>query len=342
MTFIKIKQRLELWVTRAWYDGAVWLWLLWPLSALVRAVVYVRRKRFLAYPPADSETPVVVVGGITVGGTGKTPVIIALVDALTSRGLNVAVVSRGYGGTVIDPPEAVSAQTSADAVGDEPRLIALRCDCPVIVGRNRAAAVRYAERFGPDVILSDDGMQHYGMARAFEILVLDAARGLGNKHLLPMGPLREPATRLESVDWLLERDGEKAEHAFHYDISVLRHHQSGERITTLKAQEYWRESKAIAALTALGQPDQFFNSLESLGLTSVNCAFPDHYTLTKEDLDAITADIIIITEKDAVKIPSLADERLWVLVIDAVIPDSLVATLVTRFQSAREDACSEL
>ena len=342
MTFIKIKQRLELWVTRAWYDGAVWLWLLWPLSALVRAVVYVRRKRFLAYPPADSETPVVVVGGITVGGTGKTPVIIALVDALTSRGLNVAVVSRGYGGTVIDPPEAVSAQTSANAVGDEPRLIALRCDCPVIVGRNRAAAVRYAERFGPDVILSDDGMQHYGMARAFEILVLDAARGLGNKHLLPMGPLREPATRLESIDWLLERNGEKAEHAFHYDISGLRHHHSGERITTLKAQEHWRDSKTIAAVTALGQPDQFFNSLELLGLTSVNCAFPDHYTLTKEDLDAITADIIIITEKDAVKIPSLTDERLWVLVIDAVIPDSLVATLLTRFQSAREDACSEL
>ena len=323
--------RLETWITTAWYRGSGWLWLLWPLSSLVAWIARRRRYRYLSEPPPAFAVPVVVVGGITVGGTGKTPVLIALVKALTTRGLRVGVVSRGYGGSAGAGPMLVDARATAAMVGDEPLLIALSASCPVVVGSDRVAAVNKLLELEPlDLVLSDDGLQHYAMHRDFEIAVLDRDRALGNRQLLPMGPLREPAGRLEDVDWLLVRNGDQPDTGFRYHLSNFRHWRTRAVLTGKQAVERWSQG-TVAAATALGQPEQFFAGLEALGLEVMGHPYPDHQPLKKQDLDKIWGDVIVITEKDAVKIESFDDDRIWVMAITAQVPAALVDTLVEQF-----------
>ena len=334
---------LEQRITRAWYQGgSLWLWLLWPLSLLFGAATAVRRRRWRQLPPEPLPVPVVVVGGITVGGTGKTPVIIALVKALVASGLKVGVVSRGYGGNIDGPPVVVDARATASMVGDEPLLIALSCDCPVVVSPDRPEAVRTIAKLAQlDVVLSDDGLQHYAMFRDFEILVLDAHRRLGNGRLLPMGPLREGAWRLDTVDWLLERNGDHADTGFRYAVHGFRQWQTRAVMRTDQAIENWRNCK-VAAVTGLGQPEQFFAMLEGMGLETSRHTFPDHYALTRADLDSVWGDVIVMTEKDAVKIQAFDDERIWVMSISALVPGVLVDQLVARFGQQSEGSCSTL
>ena len=341
MSRVNFKQRLEAFVTSAWYTGAGWLWLLWPLTLIVRKVVANRRQRFINHPPAVGSVPVVVVGGITVGGTGKTPLIIALVDALRRHGLTVAVVSRGYGGQISGQAQVIDEKSPASVVGDEPLVIYLRCHCTVVVGPDRVAAVRLAEQSKPNIILSDDGLQHYRMHREFEIAVLDAARGLGNGQLLPMGPLREAPDHLDTVDWILERNGKGVDSGFHYTIRGLQHRQSRQVLAAAEARTRWQTVSSIAAVTGIGQPDQFFDSIRSMGIQSNNYAFGDHYALTKKDLDAIADEVIIMTEKDAIKLGTVVDERVWVLTIDASLPESLLTKLLSLFLDDNEGLCTE-
>lgn len=329
------RRRLEASVTRAWYQGAAWLWLMWPLSLLFGVVSALRRRRLKRLAPS-LPVPVIVVGGITVGGTGKTPVIIALVKALGERGLSVGVVSRGYGAMTGDDIEWVDEQSSPSRVGDEPVVIARSCHCPVVVGRNRLLAVRnLIECCDLDVVLSDDGLQHYALPRDFEIVVLDAQRRLGNRRLLPMGPLREGPWRLDTVDWILERNGHQAERAFQYVPESLYQLSTGTTLAVHDALAGWAAGKQITAVTGLGQPEQFFTTLEQVGFAIRCVSFPDHYSLTDADISAIQADIIIMTEKDAVKIVASTDPRIWVLTISTDLPDGLVDTLVERFTPSR-------
>ena len=333
-----LRHRFEARVVRAWYRGAWWLFLLWPLSLLVAIVVrhrYRRRQRVDTLP-----VPVIVVGGITVGGTGKTPVVIALAEFLAAQGLRVGVVSRGYGGSTGDRILQVEAGSPAAVVGDEPLLIARRTGVPVVVGRDWCQAwQQLTGRTSLDVVLSDDGLQHYALPRSYEIAVVDGQRGLGTAKLLPMGPLREPASRLEAVDWVLVRNGGQPDSGFHYRPCHLECLQSGQRVEPGALSSQWRGQR-VAAVTALGQPEQFFDTLEGLGLVVERVSFPDHYPITEGDLGQIQADIIVMTEKDAVKLQPSADARIWVLAIAAELPDALLHDLKQRFVDSGGGSCS--
>ena len=300
---------------------------------MFRAVVALRRSRHLRHPAAPSPVPVIVVGGITVGGTGKTPVLLALAKGLTLQGLKVGIVSRGYGGAVSDSPIMVEATSSAKMVGDEPLLLA-RAGCTVVVCQRRARAVAHlAQNTDVQVVLSDDGLQHYAMARDFEIAVLDAKRRLGNGWMLPMGPLREPASRLDEVDWLLVRNGDEPDTGFRYRPNEFYHCATETTLTIEEAVAHWRNKRVLAA-TGLGQPEQFFEVLERLGLVPQRHRVSDHAELDTSTLESYDAEVIVVTEKDAVKLSSLAERsvapRLWVLRIEALLPQRLIDTIAQQ------------
>lgn len=327
---------LELAISKAWYRGAFWLWLLWPLSLLTRLVVAWRRWRWQQWPPAPALVPVVVVGGLTVGGSGKTPVLLALVSALMNEGLRVGIVSRGYGSQAArGPARCVTDSDTPETVGDEPMLMHRRAGVPVCVGRDRAQAVTtLLEQHELDVVLSDDGLQHYPMARSFEITVLDGDRGLGNRQLLPMGPLREPVSRLDSVDWRLVRNGSDDSSTFSYQtlgFHPLQPTVADEGLSVEAARERWAPLR-VAAVTGIGQPEQFFKQLEALGINCSPWPFPDHYAFNGDELQQIDADIIIVTEKDAVKLRSSHDPRIWQCRIHAELPSALVDALVAHIR----------
>ncbi len=331
------RYRLESWVTNVWYSQSPgWLWCLLPLNLLFRALVYLRRWRYLNGSLTRQALPVVIVGGITVGGTGKTPVLLALYRALSSRGFCVGVVSRGYGGSVSTTPTMVQVTSSAQDVGDEPLLLA-RAGCTVVVCQQRALAVAHLAQYtNVQVVLSDDGLQHYAMARDFEIAVLDAKRQVGNGWTLPMGPLREPVSRLNEVDWVLIRNGEESDTGFRYRPTGFYHVASESEITIDDALNAWRDKHVLAA-TGLGQPEQFFELLETLGLVLKRYSVPDHAPLDTEILARASADVIVLTDKDAVKLPGTIDrelaQRLWVLRIEARLPEGLVDAVSQRLSA---------
>jgi len=326
-------QRLEQYVTQAWYRGARWLWLLWPFSLLTSVVVARRRRRFLLRPPTPLSVPVVVVGGITIGGSGKTPVVLALIKELQARGKRIGVVSRGYGGVQSNEPREVSDSTPATLVGDEPVLITRTTSVPVVVCRDRRkAAERLISKHDLDVIVSDDGLQHYQMPRAFEIAMVDGSRGLGNGRLLPMGPLREPPSRLSEVDFVLERNSEDAQRRVSYRPIGFRHHTTGQYMEIAQAVDMW-VTQNVVAITGLGQPGQFFDLLRTLGLTFTTQALRDHRPISSVTLKATEGQIVVITSKDAVKLSLESDARIWILEIEAVVPDSLIEGVMAVIDS---------
>ncbi len=261
--------------------------------------------------------PVVVVGNVTVGGSGKTPLILWLVDALARRGCRPGVVSRGYGGTVAGVSE-VCPDSAAAAVGDEPLLIRRRAGCPVFVGRDRAAAGRALLAAHPDcdVILCDDGLQHYRLARDLEIAVLDR-RGVWNGWPLPAGPLREPVSRLRTVDAVVANDW-PGPAGFRMNLTGDRFHLLGGDGGRAAAELAGLRLHAVAGI---GEPQRFFDHLAGMGLRFAAHAFADHHRYVAADL-AFDGDAILTTEKDAVKFAALAALPVWVLPVTAiVVPD---------------------
>ncbi|MEE4204084.1 MAG: tetraacyldisaccharide 4'-kinase [Halieaceae bacterium] len=319
----------RLWLERqaeaAWYQNARWAWALRPLSLLAVFFVRWRRRQFLAHPPARPPLTVVVVGGITAGGTGKSPVVLALAAALTERGARVGVISRGYGGAKRTRPELVNPdQHTAADVGDEPLMMAKALDIPVVVSPDRARCVAWlTANTSVDIVLSDDGLQHYSMWRDFEIAILDRERGVGNGWLLPAGPLREPADRLSTVDWVLERNGQDPRTGFCYRVTGLRHARTGQRSDVDSQISDWQDQSVVAA-TGLGQPHQFFAMLEALGIKAQSIAVADHQPIDSGTLDSLDASIILVTAKDEVKLPQPVDSRIWVVEVDVDLPNGLV------------------
>jgi tetraacyldisaccharide 4'-kinase len=267
------------------------------------------------------------VGNLSVGGTGKTPAVIALVRELMARGLRCAVVLRGYGGSS-PGPMPVQADSAVERVGDEALLLASALGCPVAIGRDRPAAVALllaAQEV--DIIVSDDGLQHYALARDFEIVVLDSELRFGNGHLLPVGPLRESPRRLEAVDWVLERGGDDPRSAYRYEPVALDNLATGER-RRLLAHGLPRQVHAVAGI---GAPEKFFATLRELGFDPLQHPFPDHHAFAASDFAAFDDAPVIMTEKDAVKCRAFARESHWALVIEAQLPEGLsdsVAALV--------------
>lgn len=311
----------------AWYKGHPALTLLRPLESLYRRVVQGKRERFLA---GQGETykasvPVVVVGNITIGGTGKTPLILWMIEHCQRHGLRVGVVSRGYGAKPPSLPWRVTAGQSAAQAGDEPLLIVQRSGVPLMIDPDRSRAVQALLDSEPlDLILSDDGLQHYRLARDLELVLIDAARGLGNRRCLPAGPLREPVERLESVDALLY-NGASADrddgYAFQLQPTALINLRSGERQTL----DFFPAGQALHAVAGIGNPQRFFNTLEGLHWRPVTHAFADHAVFSAQALTFSPALPVVMTEKDAVKCRPFAADDWWYLAVDAVPSDAFVS-----------------
>ena len=310
---------------------------LWPLSLAFRSMVALRRALYRrgVVRAERLPVPVIVVGNLCVGGTGKTPLSLALAQALAERGRHPGIVSRGYGGTNV-APRAVSSADDPRIVGDEPLLYA-QAGWPIWIGRRRRDAARALLAANPlvDVLIADDGLQHYALARTFEIVVVDAARDFGNRMLLPAGPLREPLSRLCEADAVVRLVANDAATASSTD---------GRQTHMRMAPLPWRNLAhpdttadfgamppgSVHAIAAIGHPERFFALVRAQGIAACFHPFPDHHDFTKDELAFSGARAILMTEKDAVKCRRFADARYWCLPVRARIETALIERVIAR------------
>lgn len=353
-----MRSRLEIFFTREWQRRSGWQILLQPLSWIFALLSAIRRALFRAgfFKTYKPNVPVIIIGNINVGGTGKTPLVVALANALAARGRAVGIITRGY---------AYDGKAS-----DEVSLMSQRSAAPVVANAKRAEAVQQLLSKHPEIntVISDDGMQHYALHRDIEIAVVDGMRGIGNGYLLPAGPLRESAARLESVDCIVVNrtnqnpstgDGlqpkmpEKARPALYLPfikndtlVPVFEMTYGHERFmalapsieNTIEKQPFsiaaflqFCMGKRIAAIAGIGNPDRFFVHLESLGFTlNSRHAFPDHHRFQPDDFLKLDADLILMTEKDAVKCMSFANTKMWQMQIDALLPDQFYEFIISK------------
>ena len=338
---MKSEGGLKTWLARRWYTSTPAPWILRPLSVLFGWIAGMRRRSQQARARESRlPVPVIVVGNIAVGGTGKTPFVIWLVERLREWGWRPGVVSRGYGGAAREWPQHVKADSSPALVGDEPVLIALRARCPVVVGPDRLAAARLLLAGGDvDVVVSDDGLQHYRLWRDLEIVVVDASRGLGNGQLLPSGPLREPPARLAEVALVVANgSGWSAPVATPQLVMRL----SAREVRALRGEERRPlaqfAGQTVHAVAGIGNPARFFSMLSQQNLQLVMHPFPDHHPFTAADLEFGDELPVLMTEKDAVKCRGFDAARHWVVPVEAGIgPDgvALVQELVAQLPKAR-------
>ncbi len=305
-----------------WYDKHFLSLLLTPVSWLYTAIVSMRRLAYASgiLPVQHVSVPVIVVGNITVGGNGKTPLIIWLTEFLKDKGFQPGVVSRGYGGTVKQWPQQVRPDSDPAFVGDEPVLIAQRTLCPIAISPDRySAAKALIEYTECDVLLCDDGLQHYGLNRDIEIVVTDGNRRFGNGRCLPAGPLREPVGRLKTVDMVVS-NGSEAINEYLMEYITLK-----PRSLKNEEQECDIESfagQSVHAIAAIGNPDRFFLFLRSRQINIIKHIFPDHYQYQPEDLLFDDDLPVVMTEKDAVKCRRFAGDNFWYLPIKAKLTNA--------------------
>lgn len=314
-------------LAQLWYQNNWISKLLLPLSGIFCGVVQLRgwayRRAWLnSY---RSPIPVIVVGNVTVGGTGKTPLVIWLARYLTQQGWKVGIISRGYGGQA-RYPLSVTISSNAAQVGDEALLLA-RTGCPVVIAPQRRLAVQQLLAKQPcDVILSDDGLQHYALQRDIEIAVIDGQRGLGNGYCLPAGPLREVASRLQQVDFIVSKTvAWQNAVVMTYTFSTLH------ALTTTTTQSLQQLSgRIVHAVAGIGHPETFFTLLEQQGMQLIRHVFPDHHPYQKHDITFPDSHLVVMTEKDAVKCVPIADQRHWYLGITAQLPQNFGEHVVQR------------
>lgn len=324
--------RLALWLVRQWRAPTLaGQLLLLPLSWLFRLLVALRRAayRLGLLRSVRLPVPVIVVGNPAVGGSGKTPLVLHLVSALHAAGRRPGVVSRGHGGRE-GAPRRIGPDADPDEHGDEPVLIARRSGCPVATGRERPAAARLLLE-DCDVVVADDGLQHYALARDIEIAVVDAGIAAGNARLLPAGPLREPLSRLREVDFVAVRgDGDMQGWRFEVRPGAPRRLRDD---TGTDGLEQWRGA-SVHAVAGIGVPERFFGQLERGGLVLERHPFPDHHPFTAADLEFGDDLPVLMTEKDAVKCRAFATDRMWYLPAEVVDHDGLAAAVLERLQGA--------
>lgn len=328
------------WVQRVWYDGAAFGWVLLPLSALYwlishsRSWLY-RRDIFNSY---SAKVPVIVVGNITAGGTGKTPVVIWLVNELRARGHVPGIVSRGYGGSKAGASMRVDSDSDAAVVGDESVLLARRTTCPVAVDADRVRAAAMLVEDGVNVIVTDDGLQHLRLRRDFEICIIDGVRGLGNRRLLPAGPLRESIKRLQSVDQVLINgvgDTETDGNVFTLSpADAARLNGSAERPLGNFA------GTTVHAVAGIGNPVRFFDMLREHQIQVIEHPFPDHAKLSRADLTFGDDFDVLMTEKDAVKLGRSIADKYWSVPVHLSLEETAAAALMHEID-AKIAKCGE-
>jgi tetraacyldisaccharide 4'-kinase len=316
----------ESWLHRMWYGGSRWFVLLMPLSWLFSLVLIVRTAMYHMgiVRIHNVGVPVVVVGNITAGGTGKTPVSVWLAQTLIDNGLKPGIISRGYGGNTGPDPVLVTASSDPAIVGDEALLMATRCDCPVVVHPDRVRAARTAIEAGASVLIADDGLQHYRLHRDFEIALVDGARAFGNGQMLPAGPLREPISRLELVDEVLlqnapggspnrfgKRNDDLVTSNFTLVAAPFRALNDDSETPIVEFS-----GKRVHAIAAISNPQRFFQLLESHNINVIGHPLGDHAPISEADTKFDDDLPVVMTEKDAVKCSKFAREGLWYLPVD--------------------------
>lgn len=317
---------------KIWQSRTFITWLLAPLSVLFWLVSQLRRwlyrkKIFASY---RSPVPVLIVGNISVGGNGKTPVVVWLVEQLQQRGINVGVISRGYGGKNKQFPQLVTAQSDPELMGDEPVLIAQRTNVPVAISPNRQQSIELLlSHFSLDLIIADDGLQHYALDRDIEWVVIDGERLFGNGFVLPAGGLRELPSRLQSVQAVI-CNGKSANVANEHLMQLLPDHAINLKTGQAKPLVDF-SGKKVVALAGIGYPPRFFSMLENYGiLLSQQHSFTDHQPYTKEILDSLSVGNIplLMTEKDAVKCTEFAHENWWYVPVSAKFSEQSTTCLL--------------
>ncbi len=320
-------------IQQSWYNKSGLTSLLLPFSWLFCALVQLRRVlyRLRVFRTTRLPVPVIVVGNISVGGTGKTPLVIELAKLLQKQGYRPGIISRGYGGKARTWPQQVRWDGDPTMVGDEAILIARRTRCPMAVGPDRVASAQALLKYTDcNIIISDDGMQHYALGRDIEIAVIDGVRRFGNGNCLPAGPLREPITRLEQVDFCVSNGvPAKGEFAMHYEAESLLRRADDPQVTLDIAS---LKNQTVHAIAGIGNPQRFFDQLKQFELEIIEHPYPDHYPYKREDLDFGEIQPIVITEKDAVKCQRFYLHNVWYQPVRAVLDDAFVEQLLLKLE----------
>lgn len=316
-------------LNQIWRKRGLAAYALWPLSLIYQVAMACRRFLYQSgwFKVHRFDVPVIVVGNISVGGTGKTPAVISIANFLRREGWKPGIVSRGYGGASETAPRAVSAESDPNQVGDEPVLIARRTGCPVMVAPDRTAAVRkLLDEYKCDVVVADDGLQHLALHRDIEIAMVDGKARFGNGFCLPAGPLREPVSRLNSVDFVISNGGGGAGYrcVIEGDVAVKLAHQD----VHLPLSEF--PDGQVHAVAAIGNPGRFFGHLSQFGLEVVEHPFPDHHKFVPADLGFANHDSILMTEKDAVKCDEFAGDNMWYVPVEASLEPPFYTELSKR------------
>ena len=334
---IKIEESLHNgYIENAWYKNKVWIKLFYPLSIIFRLISNYRRQK-LSKSSWKASVKTIVVGNITVGGNGKTPFVIWLANILKKNGYKPGIISRGYKSVSKKFPLSVDSDTQVYDSGDEAKIISNSTQCPLVVGPKRVDSSKYLlDNYDCDVLITDDGLQHYALGRDIEIAMVDGIKKFGNKLMLPAGPLREPIKRLNEVDFIVNTnsfcndESERKQNEFLMTYKPI----SWINICTKKTYEIhdWPYQKMVHAVAGISNPNNFFSSLRSLGFEVVEHIYPDHYNFSKNDFEQLTNLPVIMTEKDAVKCDYLSD-NFWYLKIEAQIPESLEGKIIEKLRS---------
>ena len=319
-------------VIDSWYKKSLWLYLLLPFSLVFSYLTNRRRRKFVKSKKLSykSEIPLIVVGNLTIGGTGKTPLVAYIASELVKKGYKPGLVSRGYGGKFRETLH-VTNDTPVKQTGDEAQILS-KLNLPFYIDKNRVRAIKtLEENHDCDVIISDDGLQHYNMNRDIEIVVIDGKRRFGNNLTFPAGPLRESKTRLSSVDFIVNNSGptQEDEHLMNISPAKFVHLKSGKSYPI----EKWPMHKQVHAVAGLGNPGRFFDLLARLGFEIIRHPFPDHHNFDESNIFYLDHLPIIMTEKDASKCRSFDNNKIWYLTIEADVSDKFIEELDSKLKT---------
>jgi tetraacyldisaccharide 4'-kinase len=320
-------------INKIWYQKNNIHYFLWPFSLLYRLVIAIRQYGYKInlFKSVKMTVPVIIVGNITVGGTGKTPLVIALVKALQNEGFSPGVITRGYGGKNKAWPVLVNAKSDPNLCGDEAVLIAKNTNVPVVAGPDRIKDTELLLQSNCNIIVSDDGLQHYALARDIEIAIVDSTRRFGNGFCLPAGPLRESVDRLNTVDFIVANGvANTGEYAMQFVIDeIVTLNDEHKKLDPLLSGD-----KKMMAIAGIGNPERFFNALRSLRLFFTTKIFSDHHAYKKSDFDFLNVDIILMTEKDAIKCTAFADDRFYVVKGHAQLDPVFLQKVIAMIQKS--------